>query len=187
MIAPFFHRWELRLAEVSRADRVVRPFEWGLDWLVRPQVTTVAHLAEDAGGSEPPAVPSGERAAADPRAAIRAWVDQVMRDSDAFFTPAPTRDYVLIEAPEQLRAGGEAGTLTFPSGFTTPHPTNNTVYARYFPANPVRRPKAGAPRRAVVVLAQWNSDPEGHIGLCKLLAKLGIASLRITTAACPRS
>ena len=24
MIAPFFHRWELRLAEVSRADRVVR-------------------------------------------------------------------------------------------------------------------------------------------------------------------
>lgn len=180
MIAPFFHRWELRLAEVSRADRVVRPFEWGLGWLVPPEVTSVAHLAGEPGGSQPPAARSESRATTDPRAAIRAWVDQVMRDSDAFFTPAPTRDYVLIEAPEQLRGGGEAGTLTFPSGFTTPHPANNTVYARYFPANPVRRPKAGTPRRAVVVLAQWNSDPEGHIGLCKLLAKLGIASLRIS-------
>jgi len=31
-----------------------------------------------------------------------------------------------------------------------------------------------------VVLAQWNSDPNGHVGLCKILAKLGIASLRIS-------
>ena len=30
------------------------------------------------------------------------------------------------------------------------------------------------------MLAQWNSDAEGHIGLCKLLSKLGIASLRIS-------
>ena len=30
------------------------------------------------------------------------------------------------------------------------------------------------------MLAQWNSDADGHIGLCKLLSKLGIASLRIS-------
>jgi hypothetical protein len=56
------------------------------------------------------------------------------------------------------------------------------VSARYFPPNPIRKPKAGTTpaRRAVVVMAQWNSDPEGHIGLCRLLAKLGIASLRIS-------
>jgi len=181
MIAPFFHRWELRLAEVSRHERVVRPFEWGLDWLAPPHVTSVASPAMGPGDSHPSAAAGFEGAAAPgPRAAIQSWVDEVMRDTDAFFTPAPTRDYTLTPAPERLRAGGEAGTLAFPSGFVTPHPANNTVYARYFPANPVRRPGAGAPRRAVVVLAQWNSDPDGHIGLCKLLAKLGIASLRIS-------
>jgi hypothetical protein len=30
------------------------------------------------------------------------------------------------------------------------------------------------------VLAQWNSDADGHIGLCKILQRLGIASLRIS-------
>ena len=45
---------------------------------------------------------------------------------------------------------------------------------------PDSQTEAGSPRRAVVVLAQWNSDADGHIGLCKLLSKLGIASLRIS-------
>ena len=105
-----------------------------------------------------------------------------MADTDAFFTPEPTTDYTLCRPRDAVRAGGEAGTLTFPSGYTTPHPENNTVYARYFPANPIRKPRNGKTpaRRAVVVLAQWNSDADGHIGLCKLLSKLGIASLRIS-------
>lgn len=163
MIAPYFHRWEQRLADVSRDDRVVRDFDWGLDWLdtsTRPS------------GTEPQS----------PFETISAWVEEVMKDTDVFYTPSPTRDYTLTPASEALRAGGEAGTLTFPSGFTTPHAENNTVYARYFPASPIRKPRSGATpaRRAVVVLAQWNSEAEGHIGLCKLLAKLGIASLRIS-------
>ena len=32
MLSLFFHRWERRLADVSK-DRTVRPFEWGLDWI----------------------------------------------------------------------------------------------------------------------------------------------------------
>ena len=28
----FFHAWERQLASVTK-DRVVRPFEWGLDWI----------------------------------------------------------------------------------------------------------------------------------------------------------
>jgi hypothetical protein len=102
-----------------------------------------------------------------------------MQDTDAFYTPGPTR-YTFTKAPDAIRATGEEGVLTFQSGYTTPHPENNTVVCRYFPANPIRAPKPGSPRRAVVVLAQWNSDAEGHIGLCKLLSKLGIASLRIS-------
>ena len=33
MIRNYFHRWEQRLAEVSKAERLVRPFEWGDDWI----------------------------------------------------------------------------------------------------------------------------------------------------------
>lgn len=168
MIASFFHRWEHRLASVSRDLRVVRPFDWGLDWLSPPH----HHAAprEDA----PPAALS-------PRDAVMEWVETVMRDTDTFFTPAPTSDYTFTPADEHLRAGGEAGLLTFPSGFTTPYAENNTVYARYFPPNPRRATDNGrAGKRAVVVLAQWNADGEGHIGLCKLLARLGVAALRIS-------
>ena len=161
MIRNYFHRWEQELAAVSKNDRKVRPFEWGEDWI------------ESAGFQVPG---SG---LTEPAARVSQWVDAVMEDTDAFYTPEPAR-YTFTKAPDTVRASGEDGVLTFPSGFTTPHEANNTVIARYFPANPIRKPRPGAPRRAVVVMAQWNSDAEGHIGLCKLLAKLGIASLRIS-------
>ena len=32
MLQAFFHAWERRLSNVTK-DRVVRPFEWGLDWI----------------------------------------------------------------------------------------------------------------------------------------------------------
>lgn len=172
MITGFFHRWEQRLAEVSRDERVVRPFEWGLDWMGH-------HTGPFQ--SAPPAAPSLNGHGLQ-EGQIRDWVTDVMRDTDAFFTPAPTREYVFEPSAPAVQAGGEAGTLRFPSALITPHGSNNVVHARYFPANPLRNPRAGraTPRRAVVVLAQWNSDAEGHIGLCKMLAKLGIASLRIS-------
>ena len=150
MISRFFHRWEQRLADVSRAERVVRPFEWGLEW-----------LPPERRGSNAP-----------PLDIVRSWVDDVMRDTDAFFTPAPTHDYVFTPAPAERARQGEAGTLTFPSALDTPHRENNTVHARFFAA----RDK----RRAVVVMPQWNSDAGGHIGLSQLLARLGISALRLS-------
>jgi dienelactone hydrolase len=161
MITTVFHRWERRLADASRDARVVRRFEWGVDWL-------------DAGRGHLSGLPDRDH--------LKSWVDRVMADTDAFFTPAPTRDYTFTRAAAPERASGEAGTLTFPSGFDTPHPENNLVHARYFPADPIRRPRAGRPRtrRAVVVLAQWNSDAGGHIGVSRMLAKLGISALRIS-------
>jgi dienelactone hydrolase len=160
VIRDYFHRWEQELAAVSKEDRLVRPFEWGEDWIDELEAMN-AQLATE------------------PHERVSRWVDAIMKDTDAFYTPEPAR-YTFTKAPASVRAKGEEGVVTFASGFATPHPENNTVVCRYFAPDPILKPKPGSPRRAVVVLAQWNSDPEGHIGLCKILQKLGIASLRIS-------
>jgi pimeloyl-ACP methyl ester carboxylesterase len=64
----------------------------------------------------------------------------------------------------------------------TPHPENNVVVGRGFPATD-EAPVGAAPSRrgrAVVVLPQWNSDAGGHIGLSRLLARFGISALRLS-------
>jgi len=170
MLQALFHAWERRLADVTK-DRVVRPFDWGLDWIP----------------------PNGHRADAAPADVIGDWVSHVMADTDAFFTPAPTTDYTLTAATD-------GDVLTFPSALETPHAANNTVYCRYFPAalkgdpisdvppalkggattSSVGRPFRGAGRSAVLVLPQWNSDTGGHVGLSKLLAWNGLSALRLS-------
>ena len=141
MLARFFHAWEYRLASATK-DRLVRPFDWGTEWLT----------------------PSHDNAAG--AAHIDQWVDEVMRDTDAFFAAPPTDEY---------RFDGD--TLRFPSAYVSPHPENNTVVARWFPAE---RPEGPRGRRAVLVLPQWNSDAGGHIGLSRLLARFGISALRLS-------
>lgn len=157
MLAPIFHAWERRLASVT-TDRVVRPFEWGLDW-----------------------IGSGNGALADPAAQVHAWVDAVMRDTPAFFSAPPTNDYEFTAAAAELQRQGEAGTLRFPSALTSPYPENNVAVARWFPAPGEAPPGPAADRgRAVVVMSQWNADSEGHIGLSKLLARCGVSALRLS-------
>jgi dienelactone hydrolase len=158
MLSYFFHAWERHLAAITK-DRVVRPFEWGLDWLA----------------------PNGhDPAPAETR--VRVWVDEVMRDSTAFFDTPPTSDFDFQPADDARRAKGHAGTLRFPSALATPHPVNNTVVARWFPAAGEAAP--GRPSRtrgrAVVVLPQWNSNREGHVGLSRLLARCGVSALRLS-------
>jgi hypothetical protein len=114
-------------------------------------------------------------------AQARAWVDEIMQDSPAFFAAPPTADYEFEDAGAARRERGEAGTLRFPSALETPHRENNTVVARWFPAageasTGVRKGRG----RAVVVLPQWNSDAGGHIGLSRLLARFGVSALRLS-------
>ena len=140
MLQAAFHAWERRLASVT-TDRVVRDFDWGLDW-----------------------IPGGVTD-------LQAWVSEVMADTDRFFTPPPTDQYVLGPASED----GDR-LLTFPTAFPTPHVENNTVYCRYFEA----RRRDDGPRAAVLVLPQWNADSGGHVGLCRLLAMNGMTALRLS-------
>ncbi len=154
MLAPYFHAWERRLHSRT-PDRVVRPFEWGLDWL--------------------PA--NGHASGTPPDVILADWAGGALADSPRFFEAPPTSDFAF-EA-ENTGDSTCAGTVTFPSVITTPHPENNIVYARLFPA---RRLKGGREdrRRAVVVLPQWNSDVGGHVGLCRLLSRFGLNALRLS-------
>jgi hypothetical protein len=142
MLSRIFHGWERRLASTTK-DRVVRPFEWGEEWIDGPL-------------------------------ALHAWVDAIMRDTPAFFDTPPTSDYEFDAARGELR---------FPSALTTPHPENNTVLARWFPASAasqIRRGEPGDKGPAIIVLPQWNSDADGHIGLSRLFARFGISALRLS-------
>jgi hypothetical protein len=161
MLARVFHKWEHRLASVTK-DRVIRPFEWGLEWL-------------DPNGPPPHVNGTG------PDELLDAWVADAMRDTEAFFTPAAAPDFEFAPADAAARRRGEAGTLRFPSALTTPHPANNVVSARWFPAPGEPAPGAPGQRgRAIVVLPQWNSDADGHVGLSRLLARCGVSALRLS-------
>jgi hypothetical protein len=161
VIARLFHAWERRLHAVSK-DRVVRPFDWGLDWI-------------EENGHVPDASP--ERVLLD-------FASHAVADSTRFFETPDTSDYVF-------RAGvdGSTGAVTSPSAMHTRYPENNTVHALYFEAQP-RRAEARTPRvvgragstkrRAVLVLPQWNAGPDGHVGLCRLLNRFGLSALRLT-------
>jgi hypothetical protein len=128
-------------------NRVVRPFEWGAEF-----------VAANTHGGE------------DPREAVSRFARQSVERSEEFYALAPVRDYAL-----------DGDLLTWTSAVRTPSPENNTARARFFPAQPPKRGKQGeTKRRAVVVLPQWNADAESHVALCRLLARLGIAALRLT-------
>jgi dienelactone hydrolase len=100
----FFHGWEHRLASVTK-DRLVRPFEWGLDWIET----------------------NGHAPGAPPEAVLREWVSHALADSPRFFETPDTSDYTY-----RVDAGGGTGALSFPSAFETPHAENNTVRCVYF-------------------------------------------------------
>jgi hypothetical protein len=145
MLARVFHAWERRLASAT-TDRVVRPFDWGLDWLPH----------------------NGHPPGAAPLDVLRDFAAGAMADSDRFYAAAPAGDYAL-----------RGSDLTFSSAMQTPHPANNTVHARYFPAG--RRARTAVPtRRAVLVLPQWNADTGSHVGLCRWLAFEGLSALRLS-------
>lgn len=114
MISRFFHNWERRLAAIT-TDRVVRPFEWGLDWLHELEATPTTPAADGA----------------DEIARLRAWARDATLHSDRFFQVEP--------APWFDLSGGH---LQFPSAVTTPHAENNLVHARFFRARDDSRRRA---------------------------------------------
>jgi dienelactone hydrolase len=102
----------------------------------------------------------------DPRHVLAEHSARVMQASDEFYALPEIADYRL-----------DGDQLTWTSAIETPSVENNTAHARYFPA----KPKDGKQsRKAVVVLPQWNAQPESHVEACRIFNMIGMAALRLT-------
>ncbi|MBI3652668.1 MAG: abhydrolase domain-containing 18 [Acidobacteria bacterium] len=198
MLKKVIYKWERKLAQRDN-NRVVRPFEWGHEFLshdIFSSGKTSRALATNGNGalhhnghanghgakqlsaptlSRFPDIESG-----DTRAALQAIFDfnkLAIAESDTFFSAPPVQEFFLDD-----------NWLTFASAQPTPYAENNTVHARYFPVPP-RQPEAGdslaqqvarARGRAVLVLPHWNAKIDEHVAVCRLLNRVGIAALRLS-------
>jgi hypothetical protein len=96
--------------------------------------------------------------------AISTFSRQAIAEPSGFFQ---------YQCPQDFRLEGT--TLRFTSPVESPHPENNTVWAEFFEARQSRG-------RAVLVIPQWNSDEQSHLGLCRLLQRAGLSALRLSKA-----
>jgi len=97
--------WEARLASRD-TNRVVRPFDWGLEWSRDWPVS--AHVARDG---------------CDPGATLCRLGEDATQESEQFFSYQTPTDFQLT-----------GNTLRFTSAVSTPCAENNTVSALLFPA-----------------------------------------------------
>ena len=189
--ARWMYRWETRLTTRDE-NRVVRPLEWGFDW--------IAPFLESHGLAT--ALPELITLNDDGRAeAAMARINRLLIERSAeFFGYSRPTDFRLEERhpqlfPTNVRPGTLAqdaalrqqaadGTLEpaaflrFTSPERTPFADNDLVNARWYPApahkDPVR------PKQAIVVLPQWNADGFSHNALCAVFNRMGISALRLS-------
>jgi hypothetical protein len=174
--ARWMNDWEYRL-ETRDSNRVVRPFEWGFEW--------TADFPHPNGGLAIPASIDEQKRA------FFALNDHIVAHSDEFFGYRTPTDFRLEQRPirvhgtgshsnpdvDDARYAGQYGTfLRFTSPVRSPYPENDLANARWFPAPP----KPGRPRRAVIVVPQWNGDALSHNGFARLFRLFGASTLRLS-------
>ncbi len=193
LYARWMYRWETALTTRDE-NRIVRPVEWGFDWL-EDFIASAGLRHPIFGGNDP--------ASLEPQAAESAMValnEAIVQSSEAFYSYRRPTDFQLETRhpqlfptnvrPETLRQDAElkqkaaegklkpAQFLRFTSPIRTPYPENDFVNARWYPA-PVERMQ-GKPKRAMIVMPQWNADAFSHNALCSLFNRFGISALRLS-------
>jgi Alpha/beta hydrolase domain containing 18 len=180
--------WETRLTTRDE-NRVVRPLEWGFDWLTpfieQAGLTARVERLVTAGSAESAMVEVNEA---------------ILADSARFFGYERPRDFRLeerhpmlfptnvrpetLERDARIRSLAEDGKLAratflrFTSPERTSYPENDLVNARWYPADPKKQ--EGRPKQAIVVMPQWNADAFSHNALCALFNRFGISALRLS-------
>jgi len=121
--------------------------------LVRPFDWGLSHILEHVNGD-------------DPREVLRRHSEAIIKSSDEFFSLPDIVDFQLNDDQ-----------LTWTSAIETPSPENNIARARFFPAKSKHGKRS---RKAIVVLPQWNAQPESHVEACRIFNMIGMSALRLT-------
>ena len=187
----WMYAWETRLTTRDE-NRVVRPLEWGFEWVVP--------FLEAHGFDSVVPGPEAEHDDAAAEAAMVRINQFLIRNSKEFFSYARPTDFRLEERfpelfptnvrPETLAKDAEikrqaaegrlerAQYLRFTSPERTPYPENDLVNARWYPAPAHKDP--ARPKQAIVVMPQWNADGFSHNSLCTLFNRMGVSALRLS-------
>ena len=179
--------WELALT-TRDTNRVVRPLEWGFDWL-----------------GQAPGNPAGEHKVESDQDRMIALSAAIVQESDQFYAYRTPTDFRLEQRPPQLfptnvrpetlaqdaelKRQAETGELAhaeflrFTSPLASPYPENDQVNARWYPASAEQKEKlrrAGKTPQAMIVMPQWNADAFSHNALCNIFNRFGISCLRLS-------
>jgi len=188
--ADWMIRWETALT-TRDTNRVVRPLEWGFDWLSDfSELAAESHRLDMAGKLT-------TEDALDRMMRVNAEI--VARNAEFYGYAVPTDFKLEHRHPElfptnvrpetlaqdrQLREDAANGKLDkaeflrFTSPVHSKYPENDAVNAQWYPAPEHKDPRR--PKQAIVVMPQWNADAFSHNALCAIFNKFGIAGLRLS-------
>jgi hypothetical protein len=181
LYAKWMYAWETALT-TRDTNRIVRPLEWGADW--------VDDFVPTAGLSE--ADSEFDRMVLLNESIVGRAVDFFGYETPTDFRlemrhpqlfPTNVRPETLEQAREYRRLeesgeGVKAEFLRFTSPVRTRYPENDIVNARWYPA-PAEK-QVGKPKQAMIVMPQWNADAFSHNALCTLFNRFGISALRLS-------
>jgi hypothetical protein len=185
LYAKWMFSWETALT-TRDTNRIVRPLEWGFDWLedfspLARQHDDTASIAEDY--NRMIAINADIVARADEFFGYETPADFRLETRHPQLFPTNVRPETLAQDAE-LKRKAEAGELEpaeflrFTSAVRTRYLENDIVNARWYPAAPERQ--AGKPKQAIIVMPQWNADAFSHNALCTLFNRFGISALRLS-------
>jgi dienelactone hydrolase len=181
--------WETALTTAD-TNRVVRPLEWGFDWL--------ADIGGDAAAAR---VARGEVTALEAMTELN--LELAAHPDRLFYYKTPADFRLEIRYPElfptnvrpetleqerEYKRQAEVGELRrapflrFTSAIKSEHPENDLVNARWYEARP-HTPKPGEPRRpkqAMIIMPQWNADAFSHNVFAEMFNRFGISCLRLS-------
>ena len=188
------YAWETALTTRDE-NRIVRPLEWGFDWLRSgPGAELLRRAGAHGGGLQDAAAEQ----------LLAEWNQAVIEKSGEFYAydtptdfrlearhpelfPTNVRPETLAQAAK-LKEDAAAGRLKtaqylrFTSPERTPYPENDQVNARWYPAPPQSYDDQvrGRPKQAIIVMPQWNADAFSHNALCSLFNRFGVSALRLS-------
>ncbi len=182
LYAKWMYAWETALT-TRDTNRIVRPLEWGFDWLEDFAPLAVAAAPHLSDYERMTAINADIVARADEFYSYTTPTDFRLERRHPQLFPTNVRPETLEQAAEirrQAETGEleEADFLRFTSPIRTRYPENDQVNARWYPAHP--ETQRGKPKQAMIVMPQWNADAFSHNALCTLFNNFGVSALRLS-------